>query len=75
MNALFLPPHAKVVELVSHNVTEHPTDIEQLCRLVGLRYARLLPERDWERKLQPLFRPKRMYHAPYLFHFASCGLA
>lgn len=63
VNLLFMRRGAKVVELLSHNVTDQPTDIEQLSRLVGLQYQRHLPERDWERKLQPLFSAPALLQA------------
>lgn len=55
VNLLFMRPGAKVLELLSHNATAGPTDTEQLCRIAGLQYGRLMPARDWERKLQPIF--------------------
>uniref|UniRef100_A0A7S1HVL4 Glycosyltransferase 61 catalytic domain-containing protein n=1 Tax=Eutreptiella gymnastica TaxID=73025 RepID=A0A7S1HVL4_9EUGL len=65
VNLLFLPPHAKVVELLSNNWTKHrkPTDVERLCQIVGLKYERLQPARDWEQKLQPVYTHNRVLQA------------
>eukprot|EP00667_Euglena_gracilis_P002796 EG_transcript_2801 len=63
VNLLFMRPGAKVLELLSHNATAGPTDTEQLCRIAGLQYGRLMPARDWERKLQPIFEAPALLSA------------